>query len=282
MNQYNEIIKQIKKRQKGKEKINISDLAKIINVTAETLRKYDKQGIIQALREENSYRTYSSWELTKLIRTRQLRLEGNSLIEIHDLFEKKNVKDSITHIQMKCEELEKEIEEKQRLLSWLKYRIDLINSYNLHNEDPWIQHESAIYCCVFMVGNTLTPKSGEELDQLQKWMEALPYLSVYYVILEDNKSVSCLGFTEDEKERFQLDDLAPDFILPMADYVMTNDYAKHSFEEDTSIDSIQKSLNKAKKKRIELENLVVVRMFDYVQKDGVYQSINQMMFPVKI
>lgn len=280
MNRYAEIIKQINNSELGKEKINISDLAKIIHVSSEALRKYDKQGIIQAFREDNSYRFYSSWELTKVIRTRQLRLEGNSLEEIYDLFNKDTVHDSVSHIQNKCEELRKEIEEKQRLLKWLEYRMKLIHLYE-SKEDSWIQHESKIYCCVYMVGNTMTPKSGNELKNLLKWMEALPYLSVYYVITKDGKSVSCIGYTEEEKEMFDLDDLIPDFVLPSADYIMSNDYAKHSIEEDTSIESVQRSIDKAYERNLELDNIIIVRMFDYIHIDGVYRSINRMMIPIK-
>lgn len=281
MNRYAEIINQINNSELGKEKINISDLARIIHVSSEALRKYDKQGIIQAVREDNSYRAYSSWELTKVIRTRQLRLEGNTLTEIYDLYQNDQVRDSVSHIRNKYEELKKEIEEKQRLLKWLDYRLHLIDTYNEQKEETWIQHESKIYCCVYMVGNTMTPKSGKELDQLLKWMEALPYLSVYYVITEEGKSVSCIGYTEEEKEMFGLDDLIPDFILPGADYIMSNDYAKHSFEEDTSIESVDRSFEKARKHNLELDTIIVIRMFDYVHIDGVYRSINRMMIPIK-
>ena len=66
----------------GAKSINISRMADLFSLTAETLRKYDAKKIISAFRDGNEYRKYSSWEVTKLIWARALRAEGYSLDEI--------------------------------------------------------------------------------------------------------------------------------------------------------------------------------------------------------
>lgn len=117
---YEELIQCLNTISKGKEKINISDLAKIFNVSSETLRKYENLNILIPYREDNLYRIYSSWELTKLIRTRQLRMEGYSIKDIEQHFKAIQFEDNLVNIENREIEILREIEEREKLLLWLK------------------------------------------------------------------------------------------------------------------------------------------------------------------
>ena len=68
--------------QRGSRAMGIFELADLFGVTTEALRKYEAKGLLQPYRDENGYRKYSSWDLTKIIRLRQLRQTGFSLEEI--------------------------------------------------------------------------------------------------------------------------------------------------------------------------------------------------------
>ena len=81
----------------------IGELAKILGITAETIRYYERKGIIAPIHDQESgYRYYTTWDLHMLIRARCYLgfglsieetggiLQSKSLEEIDDLLEKQN------------------------------------------------------------------------------------------------------------------------------------------------------------------------------------------------
>ena len=56
---------------KGQELLKISEAAKLLNVHPNTLRKWDKKGILEAVRfGERGDRRYKREDITKLIKTK--------------------------------------------------------------------------------------------------------------------------------------------------------------------------------------------------------------------
>ena len=281
MSEFQHVIEILKKSKRGKEKFNISELARIFNITPETLRRYEKKKIIEPQRQENSYRVYSSWEITKIIRARQLRMEGSSLEYVNkNLFVVEWMQD-IERIENRENELMEEIESRQMLLSWLKERKTTIRKFVDRKDDISIEKVEKIYCCIYMVGNTLTDKDSERLKELQKWLDALPYVSVYYIGTSNYITVSVVGITESQRKQYHLEYLVPDFILPDAFYLIHNDNAQHNVSFDTSNESIDRWYNLVRGLNYQAEDLYVIKMIDYFQRDGVYTSYNEMMMPLK-
>ena len=79
----------------------IGELAKILGITAETIRYYERKGIIAPIHDqETGYRYYTTWDLHMLIRARCYLgfglsieetagiLQSKSLEEIDDLLER--------------------------------------------------------------------------------------------------------------------------------------------------------------------------------------------------
>lgn len=281
MEEYETMIDLIKNTRRGKEWFNISDLSRLFNLTSETLRKYEKKHIVEPLRTENNYRIYSSWEITKIIRARQLKSECSSLVEVDEHMLEMDSDESVRNIELRQKELSQEIENKKRLLTWLTDRKEVIENYKNNRRKVYLKKEEKIYCNIYMVGNTITDKTGEDLKQLQRWMAALPYTSVYYVGIRGQETVSCVGITERERKAYHLEDLKADFVIPACEYMEYDDYATHSSTVDTSMECIEKGYEMAEQMGIELKDIFVVRMIEYVQKHGIYKSHNLMMYPVK-
>lgn len=265
----------------GKSNINISELADLFGITAVTLHKYDSQKIIEAFRQDNGYRRYSSWELTKVICVRQLRMEGYSLNEIAARMSRRNGVDTIDQIDAMQKQLQVEIEEKQRLIHWLQHRRQLLMESKAQRADVHIESWSSIYCCAYMAGNTIVKKNGADLAHLKSWMQALPYVSIYYLSTLEGDTVCCVGITEKERQEYQMEHLVPDFILPQSDYAACNLITQHSSNFDTSMESWEEGFRKASELNLPLEDLFVMRVEDYIQQDGIYSSYNHMMIPIR-
>lgn len=94
--------------------LSITELAKLRKVTSETLRHYDRIGLIKPdyVDPETKYRYYSIRQYEKLGTIRELRQLGMSLDDIVDYFTNRNVKKSIMILEKHREMLHKEIKEK--------------------------------------------------------------------------------------------------------------------------------------------------------------------------
>lgn len=88
-------------------------------------------------------------------------------------------------------------------------------------------------------------KKGEKHAQLKEWLQALPFSNVFYIGALGQDVMSCLVLTEGEKQKYGLEELVPDFIIPEQYYVVCQATAEHSEFNDTSDLSILRSKKKA-------------------------------------
>ena len=265
----------------GDKSINISRMADLFSLTAETLRKYDAKGIISAFRDGNEYRKYSSWEVTKLIWARALRAEGYSLDQIAVHTVERVSDDSIRIIEEMQKKIASEIVERQRILKWLEERKRSYRELDSRGGEVTVEIQPEIWCSSYLTDNTMTGKKGLDWENLHEWMKALPFVSVYYVGNRAYNTVSCVGITAEERDRYGLTHLTPDFILPEQMYLSKFVIAEHSRQHDTSNEVILQGFADIQERGYPLQDLFVMRVFDYVQKDGLYRSYNKMMIPIK-
>ena len=266
---------------RGDKSISISRMADLFSLTAETLRKYDAKGIISAFRDGNEYRKYSSWEVTKLIWARALRAEGYSLDQIAVHTVERVSDDSIRIIEEMQKKIASEIVERQRILKWLEERKRSYRELDSREDEVTVEIQPEIWCCSYLTDNTMAGKKGAEWENLQEWMKALPFVSVYYVGNRAYNTVSCVGITAEERDRYGLTHLTPDFILPEQMYLSKFVIAEHSRQHDTSNEVILQGFADIQERGYPLQDLFVMRVFDYVQKDGLYRSYNKMMIPIR-
>lgn len=265
----------------GEKSISISHMADLFSLNAETLRKYDAKRIISAFRDGNEYRKYSSWEVTKLIWARALRAEGYSLDEIASHTVEKVSDESIQIIEDMQKKVLSEIVERQRILKWLEARKRSYQELDARGDKITVEIQPEIWCSSYLTNDTMAGKKDESWKDLKEWMKALPFVSVYYVGDKGYHTVSCVGITAEEREKYGLHSLRPDFILPEQIYLTKFVVAEHSRQHDTSNEVILQGFEDMEQMGYPLQDLFVMRVYDYVQKNGIYRSYNKMMVPIQ-
>lgn len=100
-----------------KDKLSIGEFARLRNVTTETLRHYDRIGLLKPIEVDpkTGYRYYSILQEEELGTIKDLRQLGMSIDEIKKYFNNRNLKQSVDILKDKREELKKKIEELQQL-----------------------------------------------------------------------------------------------------------------------------------------------------------------------
>lgn len=112
-----------------KDLLTITQLAKLRKLTSETLRYYDRIGLIKPnyVDPNNNYRYYSIRQYEKLGTIKELRQLGMSIDGIVDYFTDRNFKKSIEILERHQKILQQEIQEKMHLDKILSKKIDFLN-----------------------------------------------------------------------------------------------------------------------------------------------------------
>lgn len=264
----------------GKKEIGIFELSDLLNVTSEALRKYENKEILQPIRDRKGYRKFHSWDLTKIICARQMRQEGFSLNDVADGLKNNDSQCQISMIENMQKTLMQEILYRKKLIHWLSNQRDEVMRNEQIGDRCVIEHLPALYCCIYMVDDTLVKKSDVKREKLKQWLQALPFINVYYIGDIHGKTLSCLALTVDEMRIYALEHLVPDFIVPEQHCVVCYAVAEHDEGHDTSEESIESAYRRAQSMDMELKGYMVGRMIRYVQHAGTYASVNKMCFPI--
>lgn len=108
--------------------LNITQLAKLRNTTTETLRHYDRIGLLKPdyVDPDNGYRYYSLSQIEVFDTIMDLRNLDMPLKEIEAFMKERNIVNSYELLLRKQEELEKEINEKQELLFQIQQKQEFL------------------------------------------------------------------------------------------------------------------------------------------------------------
>lgn len=100
-----------------KDKLSIGEFARLRNITTETLRHYDRVGLLKPIEVDSKtgYRYYSILQYEELGTIKELRQLGMSIDEIKKYFNNRNLKQSVHILKDKHDELRKKIKELQQL-----------------------------------------------------------------------------------------------------------------------------------------------------------------------
>lgn len=118
-----------------KAKILIGKMAKLHNISTQTLRYYDKIGLLKPayIEEDNNYRYYDIEQSAHLDSILFLKSLGMSLENIKEYFDNRNLNYMISMLREKEDDIEKEIELLKLRKRSIKSKIDLIEKYNKEN-----------------------------------------------------------------------------------------------------------------------------------------------------
>ena len=192
-------------------KYKIGTVAKLLGVSPEALRLYEREGILVSQRDEgeSGYRTYSRLDITALLRARSYHQYGFSLRETEALINTDDVAFVERAYRLRGEALKAEIRRKQQILDYLGRISALLERLP---EELWtvrMENSPGIYRLEFMKGEELI-LSPEEMELFSQWVALAPFTFPSqrncWRSLEEGRdeSFSALGVMEEDAEALGL------------------------------------------------------------------------------
>jgi DNA-binding transcriptional MerR regulator len=166
-------------------KYKISELATLLNVTTNTIRRYEKMGYITSKRPENSnYRYYNEDDLSTFMNVRLLRKYGFTHIEIG------NMKNSdLAGLISEYEKRMKEFDEQISYLTNLRHRLkdDLVLMKKAHEtEHPcYIRNNVDLSYVLYQSGDKLL-KEPQRITAIHEYLYLSPEVVRIYLIRKED------------------------------------------------------------------------------------------------
>ncbi|MDO5402210.1 MAG: MerR family transcriptional regulator [Eubacteriales bacterium] len=165
-------------------KYKTSELAKLLNVSTNTVRRYEEKGYIHAVRDENtSYRYYSEDCVFGIVNAGLLRKYGFSHEELDEM-QKYDLKDTIDAYRNRLKAMDEKIE----YLTYVRHRIkdDLVlmeKARGLHNiyEKDCVNQTYVLY----QSGERLLNEPGR-MEKVQQFVYDAPEVQRIYIIRKED------------------------------------------------------------------------------------------------
>lgn len=152
-------------------KYTVGQMAKALGVSSQTLRHYEKMGLIESERNEhNQYREYSMRDNKILMQTNLYRSMGFSLKEIRALIKEYPEEQVQEAFALRIQEVDQEIEQLQLLKNELKEYASAIHQSVLEEGKCWIDPAGHSFYAVLKKGSgfAILDVAMEELVKYQK------------------------------------------------------------------------------------------------------------------
>ena len=156
-----------------KKRYTIGDVAALLNISPQTLRFYDKHGIVvpHCTDQKTGYRYYSYDQIHYIERVKYLQRFGFRLEDIRDALSMNNIRDFKSFLLQRRDSIQNEVDRLSDLLKELDWYIDYYNHIDYRNFDdlPYKAKEPERYILAepLYPGEDIYGTAGQRLTKLQ-------------------------------------------------------------------------------------------------------------------
>lgn len=187
-----------------------SDLAKVLGITTNTIRRYEDAGFLNPNRDSSNYRFYNDFDIKKAAAIRLYSKCGFSHSEISQMIEGSD-EEILNCYQTKLDSLDAQIERLTRLRHWLKDNKQLISTARELDNDYIIMNCPALKYILFSVDSKLLTEKNR-LESVKTFMYDAPEVQLIQIYrhndIMQNKLCPYSGWAIKEQDigKFHLED----------------------------------------------------------------------------
>lgn len=164
----------------------IGELAKILGITAETIRYYERKNIIQPIHKEDSgYRYYTTWDLHMIIRARCYLGFGFTIEQTAEILKKENIEQIDDVLKEQEEIIQKNIIYQMNLLKKLRNNRALIHDAKNNINQLSIKTSPGIYRIDTQKCYTIS-LTKQEQKELYEFCQKVPFIFSTALFTQEN------------------------------------------------------------------------------------------------
>ncbi len=193
------------------------DLAKLLGVTANTIRRYSKEGFLTPSRDISNYRWYESYDIDKAAMIRLYIKCGFTHEEIKSMLHSHS-ENIMEMCSKKLENIDSQIERYTRLRHWLKDNIQLMKTVNELKDSFLVRKCPAIKFVIFSIEDEILNEK-KRLETINHFMYTAPEVQLISIYdkkdIENNKRPSARtgwAVKESDIEIFNMQNIVKDNI----------------------------------------------------------------------
>lgn len=154
----------------------IGEMARILGITAETIRYYERKNIIRPVHnEESGYRYYTTWDLHMIIRARCYLGFGFTIEQTAEILQKENIGEIDDILSEQEQKIQQQIIYQMNVLKKLRMNRSLMKDSREQPRQLTIQMSPAIYRINTQVNYDLI-LSKEEQREIRQMCEKVPFV----------------------------------------------------------------------------------------------------------
>lgn len=166
-------------------KFKIGNLSKLLNVSTNTVRRYEDLGYISSHRsEENGYRYFNEADIIKFINARLMRKFGFTHSDISKMltYDIDELKSSYNE---RLSEIDQQIEYLQNLRHCLNDNIKMMNRIDIYEQPDYIRDCVPLYYVLYQDGDKLLMES-KRLSKIQDFLYQSPEVQHVFIIRKED------------------------------------------------------------------------------------------------
>lgn len=167
--------------------MKIGEIAQFLGISSETIRYYEKNGIVQPQRMNNSYREYTAWDIFNLLDCFKYKTMNLSMADIRSLITEESDPQLFAEaFSRRAEELKESINLQNQLLKYMEKYIGRVRLTHLNVGHYWYTMEpDTVFLPTWKIQNGLyvTPDLKDEM--IRDWTMAMPFTDNSIEIIPD-------------------------------------------------------------------------------------------------
>lgn len=164
----------------------IGEFANMMGVTADTIRFYEKMGIIKSVKDKNNnYRYFHDLDARNLLWSRWYRGIGISLPDVAKIMNSYSLDEIIETLRQREEELINEIKKNQQLLAKIDEICKRKDDIDSLKDNCIIENSPAFYRLKQTTNNSLIPNNAKD-SIINEWISMVPFTYFSVVIQKKN------------------------------------------------------------------------------------------------
>ena len=258
------------------------DMAKIVGLTPQTLREYEKEGLLEAEKDPVAgYRYFNAGMVSKAIAIRSLRNMGFSLNKVKILLRNMDYNEYCAYFEDIKIQQEKALKKQILLCERAREQSETILHIHEALHQCVLLENVDIYCLDYMEGERPLLENKEEFEIMNAWTEVSMFTRNYSPVKAENFKNPVMGLAIEKKYADELElPVQEPVYLRHADRMLTM-MARHSTHSLPEKKEIKILLDYANDQHLMLYgDPIIISRFSYWE-DNEEISYSMLYYPVK-